>query len=76
MEKVLFYTTATWPHCPPAKEYLVNKGVSLVERDIRADISAKEELLKLGSRGVPTIVIGDEVIIGFDKEKIDSLLSK
>jgi hypothetical protein len=28
------------------------------------------------SRGTPTIVIGDEVIIGFNQSRIDELLAK
>lgn len=74
MKKVTVYTTKTWPHCPPAKEYLANKGIHFVEKDIRDDQDAKKELLKLGSRSVPTIVIDDKVIVGFDEDKINEAL--
>jgi hypothetical protein len=39
------------------------------------DFSAVRELVeKYQSRATPTLVIGDEVIIGFDPQRIDELL--
>ena len=41
------------------------------------DPSALEELVgTYRSRGTPTIVIGDEVIIGFNRARIDQLLTQ
>ena len=74
MKEVIVYSTRTWPHCPTAKNYLANKGVSFVEKDIKADSAARKELMALGSMSVPTIKIGDEVIVGFDQAKIDKIL--
>lgn len=34
----------------------------------------QQELIELGARGVPTFVIGDEVIVGFNRERIMSLI--
>ena len=74
MKEVLVYSTKTWPHCQPAKDYLASKGVSFVEKDIQADPAARKELMGLGSMSVPTIKIGEEVIVGFDQGRIDKLL--
>ncbi len=42
------------------------------DRDVSRDARAIEELVyKYQSRATPTVVIGEEVIIGFDKERID-----
>jgi len=39
------------------------------------DFSAVRELVeKYHSRSTPTIVVGDEVIIGFDPRRLDQLL--
>jgi hypothetical protein len=47
-----------------------------VERNVSEDPSALQELVETyKSRGTPTIVIGDEVIIGFDRGRIDALLA-
>jgi glutaredoxin len=37
---------------------------------------AKEMIQKSGQMGVPVIIIGEEVIVGFNQTKIDELLAK
>jgi len=37
---------------------------------------AKEMIQKSGQMGVPVIVIGDEVIVGFNQPRLDQLLAK
>ncbi len=52
--------------------YLSGRGIDFEVRDVSRDESAVEELVyKYQSRATPTVVIGDEVIIGFDRERID-----
>lgn len=55
-------------------EYLSRNGVQFVERDVRADPQAVEELIGLGSRSTPTTLVGGEVVIGFDRLRLDQLL--
>jgi hypothetical protein len=44
---------------------------------VRADQRAVFELVrKYRSQSTPTIVVGDEVIIGFDRERLDQLLAE
>ena len=74
MKKVLAYTTKTCPHCINAKNYMKNAGILFEERDVNENPSARDEYQKLGVQGVPTFVIGDQVVVGFDKTKIESLL--
>jgi glutaredoxin len=54
--------------------YLQEKGYIFNERNINTDMSAREELMKRGIRGVPTFIIGEDVVIGLDTEKIESLI--
>lgn len=61
--------------CNKAKEYLSQKGVAFRERDITKDPSAIAELQRLGFMTTPVLVIGNEVIVGFDIAKIDAALS-
>ncbi len=43
--------------------------------DINANPQARKELISRGIMSVPTVIIDDEeVIVGFDKAKIDSAL--
>jgi hypothetical protein len=34
------------------------------------DSVAQQEMARIGARGVPTFKLGDEVIIGFDRERL------
>jgi len=56
------------------KEYLEEKGVEYIERNVSTDSEARKELIANGFMGVPVVYIGDEVIQGFDKKKLDALL--
>ena len=59
------------------KEYLSQKGVEFVDKDVSRDLEAQKELvMDLKSQATPTIVIGDEVLIGFEQAKIDAALAK
>ena len=55
-------------------EYLSRHGVQFTARDIRADPRALPELLEPGSRSTPTTLVDDEVVIAFDRRKLDRLL--
>jgi len=44
---------------------------------VRADLSALTELVeKYQSRSTPTIVVDDKVMMGFDPERLEQLLSE
>lgn len=73
--KITIYTTPTCPYCARAKSYLKQLGLRFTEIDVSKDPSAAERLVKrTGQAGVPVIEIGNHVIVGFDREKIDKLL--
>jgi glutaredoxin-like YruB-family protein len=75
---VTVYSTPWCAFCRTEKQWLESLGVSFISRDIEEDESAKEELLdKLGGQfqGVPTTIIGDEIVIGFDRPKLQAALA-
>lgn len=57
-------------------QFLQDKGVAFQEKDIVADPRYMEELLACtdGVRGTPVIVVGAEVMRGFDRGKLSRLL--
>ncbi len=57
------------------KEFLSQHEISFEEHFVDKDSRALETLKKkIGRWATPTLVIGDEVVIGFDREKVSSLL--
>jgi len=54
--------------------YGVQNSVEFTQKDIRTDLDAMQEMVQMNSQSTPTTVIDGEVILGFDKQKIDALL--
>ncbi len=74
---VKVYSAPTCGYCHQAKNFLNDKGVKFTEYDVSRDQSAAQEMLKLtGQTGVPVIVANGQTIIGFDRAKLENLLSK
>ncbi|MCL4533945.1 MAG: glutaredoxin family protein [Bacteroidetes bacterium] len=46
-----------------------------VERDVAADEQAMEELSQLGYMTTPVIVIDGEVVVGYDRPRLEQLLA-
>ena len=72
---VKIYTTPTCPWCKKTKIFLKEKKVNYTEKNVAIDMKAREEMVqKTGQLGVPVIDINGNMVIGFDKMKIDQLL--
>ncbi|MCM2339321.1 MAG: glutathione S-transferase N-terminal domain-containing protein [Burkholderiales bacterium] len=75
--KVIVYSTTTCPYCVYAKEYLKEKGVAFEDKNVGLDRAAGEEMVKKsGQMGVPVIDIDGNIIVGFQPDAFDELLSK
>ena len=76
MEKqVKIYSTPTCPYCIRAKQFLKDNKVNFLDVDVSSDKAAAEEMInKTEQMGVPVLDIDGELIIGFDKEKIQAAL--
>jgi glutaredoxin 3 len=60
-----------------AKEYLSQQGIPYKDFDVTRDREAFNEMVKIsGARSVPIIAALDEVIIGFDKARLDPILGR
>lgn len=58
-----------------AKDYFKANNVAYTEYDVATDLDKRKEMVeKSGQMGVPVIVIGDELSVGFDQSKIAKLL--
>jgi glutaredoxin len=60
--------------CGRVKEFLSQKGVPFIERDVSQDEEALVELETLGVMTTPVTVIDGETVIGFDRANLERLL--
>lgn len=73
---ITVYSTTWCGFCKQAMKYFDSIGVKYKDINVEQNQSAAEEMVKKsGQMGVPVIEIGDDIIIGFDKPKIDIALS-
>jgi glutaredoxin len=58
------------------KELLSEKGVEFTAYDVSTDKAALEEMRKIsgGALRVPVISVCNEVIVGFDRDRVESAL--
>jgi len=74
---VVVYTTPTCGYCHQVKDFLSQKGVKFTEHDVSVNRAAAEEMVsKTGQMGVPVITIDNEVVVGFDRGRLEQLLSR
>ena len=73
--RVLMFSTPTCTYCRKAKQYFRQKRIPFREVDVSKDQAAARDMVRRsGQQGVPQIQIGNQVVIGFDRPKIDRLL--
>lgn len=74
MPKVTLYTSPTCSWCRRARQYLDEKGIPYRYIDVTEDRYGTERLLQVsGQAGLPVITVDNEVIIGFDRNRLDEL---
>jgi len=72
---VMVYSTPTCPYCRQVKEFLTQHNISFTDKNVAADISARDEMkAKSSSLGVPVIDVDGTVVVGFNRTKLQELL--
>ena len=72
---ITIYSTPTCVYCNTLKEYLGSKNIPFQDVDVSKDEKELEKMVNIsGQMGVPVIDIDGDIVIGFDREKIDELL--
>lgn len=78
--RVILYTTSWCPACRSARQYLTEKGIPFVEKDIEKDAGAAEELMQkargqgVSTSGVPILEVNGTLVQGFDPNRLAELL--
>lgn len=74
-KSVVIYSTPTCHFCQMAKEFLTENNISYTDYNVAEDAEKRQEMIeKSGQMGVPVIYIDDEMMIGFDKDRLSDLL--
>ena len=68
---VTIYSTPTCHFCHMAKDFFAEKNVAFTAYDVASDAEKRQEMIKLtGQLGVPVIVVGGDIMVGFDRQKL------
>jgi len=74
--QVTIYSTPTCHFCHAAKDFFTANGVAFTDYNVGTDLAKRKEMVeKSGQMGVPVITIGNELIVGFDQDRLKELLA-
>ncbi|MBN2664278.1 MAG: hypothetical protein JXR68_11565 [Bacteroidales bacterium] len=74
-KRVTVYSTPTCSWCNRIKQYFKENNIKFKDIDVSKDQKAAQEMVKRsGQQGVPQTDINGQIVIGFDKQKINKLL--
>jgi len=71
----ILYTQAGCAESAKVRAWLMDHGISFIERDASTDPDAAEALAATGTFAAPLLVIGDNRVLGFREQEISALLS-
>lgn len=75
--QVTVYSTNTCPYCTMLKNYLDQNGVAYTEVNVQEDQAAASRLVQAtGQMGVPQANINGQWVLGFDPQRVQSLLKQ
>ncbi len=75
MNTVTIYSTPSCHFCHMAKDFFKEHNVAFEDFNVAEDQAKRQEMVqKSGQMGVPVIIIGSNLIVGFNKPKIVELL--
>lgn len=77
--KVIVYSTSWCAFCHTEMDWLKKQGIDFVAKDIETEPAAREELLSKNGgsfQGVPVTDVAGELILGFDRPKIEDALRR
>ncbi len=73
--KIKVYSTSTCPWCDKLKHWLKEHKIEFEDIDVSQNMEVAQEMVKKsGQMGVPVTEINDEIIVGFDINKLKKAL--
>ncbi len=77
--KIIVYSTSWCAFCHTEMQWMDKLGIPYTAKDIEVDKEAYEELMKKsdgGYRGVPVTDVAGDLILGFDRPKLQDAFAK
>jgi len=74
--RVTLYTTARCPNCRRLKQWLVKHKLRFQEFDIERNQRAFREFQRLGTRGVPVLLVDRQQVNGFDPKRLQQIFKR
>ncbi len=72
---VTVYTSPTCTYCHQVKRFLSEQGIDFIERDVSMDRSAAQDMVDISHQmGVPVTVIDGQVVVGFNRQRLEQLI--
>ena len=75
-KKVDVFVTSWCPYCRKLQEFLDKNHIEYSRHDVEKDEAAGRVFERLNGRGVPLVRVGDEVIHGYDPDRVLEALQK
>ena len=73
--EVVLYSTQWCGYCAAARRFMDKHGVPYTELDIEKSTVAHDAYRRLGGKGVPLIVIDEQIVYGYDEARLRTLLA-
>jgi len=71
------YSTPSCPYCVMAKNYFRENRIPFNDYDVAKDQRRADEMIrKSGQMGVPVLDINGQIIVGFDKTRVERALKR
>ncbi|MEK7614296.1 MAG: glutaredoxin family protein [Patescibacteria group bacterium] len=74
-KKVSIYTTPTCIYCVATKKFFKENDIKYEEHNVASDLVKRQEMIeKTGQMGVPVVMVDDNILVGFNRPKLEELL--
>ena len=73
---VIMYSTSWCGYCKQARRYFNQKQIAFTEYDVEKTDKGKQDFKRLGGKGVPVILVGDQRLNGFSKRAFEQIYQR
>jgi glutaredoxin len=74
--RATLYVEPNSQFCQMARDFFSAQGIPFVEKDVSKDAEALQELRAIGTLAVPVILLEEHVVIGFDQERLATIIGE